>query len=293
MQQPLWRIARVAGALIGVGLGIYFGYLERRSHRAGDGCSGRVGERLDAHTMLTCRDGVFVAVPCPGPGGVHEHDDKLTCDYSTAKDGDACPGKDEATCDGASTRVNCKNGVVQRESCRGPEGCNVYDANYVFCDSSLAQVGDPCKDGWACSPDHQAALECRDGKMALASSCHGPKGCGARDHQVTCDSSIVELGEPCSTPREGGCSRDGGSILGCREGTFVVMHVCRGPQKCATKDHQPDCDMVLAEAGDPCEGEVAACTPDGKTFLRCKSGAYAVDSHCTRCFAEGEKILCR
>jgi hypothetical protein len=55
----------------------------------------------------------------------------------------------------------------------------------VRCDSSKAELGDPCTEGAACSVDGKAMLKCEEGKVAHRANCFITP-CKVEGDQVTC-----------------------------------------------------------------------------------------------------------
>jgi hypothetical protein len=74
---------------------------------------------------------------------------------------------------------------------------------------------------------------------------------------------------------------------------MVVARVCRGPAGCKTEGGKVACgDMAVAEATDPCIGDIFACSVDHKRLLRCKDGQFAVGASC-RCVVKGDIVKCQ
>jgi hypothetical protein len=67
------------------------------------------------------------------------------------------------------------------------------------------------------------------------------------------------------------------------------------------RDHHSDgdkvhCDQSIGEIGDPCEGDTAACSEDGKKMLGCKADKRALLRTCPRgckVLADQHKVVCQ
>jgi hypothetical protein len=58
-------------------------------------CEGTGYRCRDPYSALECRDGIWVYLPCRGPGGCHRDGNQITCDVSLAQVGDNCPSSME------------------------------------------------------------------------------------------------------------------------------------------------------------------------------------------------------
>src|SRR5258708_7116775 len=88
------------------------------------------------------------------------------------KPGDDCtdaPG----SCSDKASHLACSGGKYVLETCKGKGGCT--DDKSLFCDTSLADVGDGCghEGARACSSDGSKELRCRDRKFSIEWSCRG------------------------------------------------------------------------------------------------------------------------
>ncbi len=97
-------------------------------------------------------------------------------------------------------------------------------------------IGDACKDGVAYCANYDAAIACRDGKLAPF-PCPGPKGCMVDSgRNVSCDASKgAKAATPCLPEYEGRgqCSAaETGVFLRCVKGDWVALPCPRG-QICA------------------------------------------------------------
>jgi hypothetical protein len=188
--------------------------------------------------------------------------------------------------------ISCVNGLAHVIQCLGPRGCHV-DGDRYLCDHSIANFGDACTEGNACTADGKSMLKCKDGAFAMLSACGGPKACATvpgATLTVVCDGSIGKPGDVCT---EGAaCTAGGKEFLTCVDGKLVSKTPCRGPHGCETKGDQVHCDQSLAIVGDPCEGEGGACSVDKKALLQCKKGVYAVLQKCN-CVEEATRVRCR
>ncbi len=81
------------------------------------------------------------------------------------------------------------------------------------------------------------------------------------------------------------CSTDKKSELRCDGAKFVTVGACTGPDGCTVSPSNDgyvlSCDDHVAAANAPClEDGRFACTPDGKTMLRCTRGHFVLASTC-------------
>jgi hypothetical protein len=93
---------------------------------------------------------------------------------------------------------------------------------------------------------------------------------------------LASAGDACNG-RVAACSRDGKTELHCGAGnTLGVVGTCKGPNGCrASLDSKSiDCDVTLADKGDPCVVNDDACSTDHKSELRCQAGHFAVIATC-------------
>jgi hypothetical protein len=166
------------------------------------------------------------------------------------------------------------------------------------------------KAGKACKVEHvevcegaNAALSCNQGTWQTI-LCKGAQGCttvGPRQGQ--CDQSTSEVGEACNMDRDHACTPDKLSMLQCKDHKWELVGACRGQKHCelAPEKKQVNCDMSLAEAGDPCDldatpgSENYACTTDAKGMLKCVGGKFVIVSKCggpEKCRIDANKVKC-
>jgi hypothetical protein len=122
------RAAGLAASVLAVGLAAACGA------NAGGSCSDEDAAVCDGDDkMLVCEDGKYREVPCRGPGGCKSNSDTVSCDYSAAQSGDACPGRGEgqSTCTTVDTnsRLKCTNGRWVSETCI--TGCRTVNDSTV------------------------------------------------------------------------------------------------------------------------------------------------------------------
>jgi hypothetical protein len=168
----------------------------------GDTCQATLNENyscsVDHRTELVCKNGKFVVDrTCKGPNecrvdGEHR---EITCDDSIGDLGDTCrPAPDdsnyacstdkriEIVCDAATRTFQLTN------TCRGLKGCYIADQR-VYCDQSLARLGDHCRplDNHSCSEDGKVELKCMPGfTWELQRPCKH-HGCRVKSSEVYCD----------------------------------------------------------------------------------------------------------
>jgi hypothetical protein len=263
--------------------------------KPGDSCQRGTVLCLDEHTELSCQGGRFIAAPCKGAKGCAARGEPIECDVSANLEGDVCSTEDEnkgaCAADGKSM-ISCRSGTYEVMPCRGPDACKATPTG-ATCDSSIAEEGDRCTgDGSACSIDGKRMLGCQGGRYAMKWHCRGADACkDTGKGELHCDYSVAEVGDACDSTG-GACTSDRKQMLTCKDGKFVTQSFCRGAKGCKDEGDHLSCDGSLAEVGDPCDPEDAACQVDGKAFLECKGGNYGVERAC-RCVVEGDSVLCK
>jgi hypothetical protein len=88
---------------------------------------------MDKDSAAECRDGVWVELPCRGPGGCASSGGNISCDMSANLPGDACAASQEGhgLCSATKTAIyECRDGtLVQTQECRA---CSISN-NQVTC----------------------------------------------------------------------------------------------------------------------------------------------------------------
>lgn len=160
---------------------------------AGDACStdDEGGAACsDDRTMLSCRGGAYVSVPCKGPRGCVMDSRNALCDASLASASDDCkPGARACGTDGVEL-LACANGKMKLvHHCRGKEGCS-SKAGKLGCDMSVAKIDDPCTNEMqgnvACSADGTEVLVCRGQRFAIDEVCKAGKSCDGTEGSIEC-----------------------------------------------------------------------------------------------------------
>ncbi len=112
-----------------------------------------------ATAALYCNAGTYMALPCGGPKGCSGVGAAARCDDDLANVGDACvtsvAGSNYSCSKDLKTEIMCQaDKFVLDRPCKGPTACQVKN-NAIYCDDSVADVGDPCTMGkYSCSSDH-------------------------------------------------------------------------------------------------------------------------------------------
>lgn len=166
----------------------------------GDACMQSLNENyscsLDHTKELICKDGKFaVARTCKGPKKCAVNGDLINCDDSMGDVGDVCRAeagdanygcttdkKIEVVCDAATSKFQPSN------TCRGPKGCYIENER-VYCDQSMARVGDKCRpvDNHSCSEDATAELKCSPQFSWMLQRACKHSGCKIKSNEVYCD----------------------------------------------------------------------------------------------------------
>jgi len=86
------------------------------------------------------------------------------------------------------------------------------------------------------------------------------------------------------------CSPDRTMALRCDGDAMALFSRCRGPRGCRVGENGVLCDQSIAEIGDACTGDGAACALDGLNLLVCRGGRFTLKSACTAgCEAESRR----
>jgi hypothetical protein len=213
--------------------------------------------------------------------------------------GSSC-GQGDSKCQDRNTQLVCEDGKFIATPCQGPGGCAEDTEVGVSCDIKGNPPGAPCgsdDEGAAACVEEHKMIACR-GRQYRAVPCRGPKGCESSGDHALCDTSIAESADPCKDENSKSCSSNGKDALVCTLGEMRFVYHCRGPEGCASKEGQLQCDMSIANLGDPCdkkmEGQIA-CNADGSGTVVCKTQKFLLDEKCkagTRCSSKAGSIEC-
>lgn len=114
---------------------------------------------------------------CRGQNGCVVNASGYKCDKGEGNEGDACTADNEGNAACAPDKkalLVCKGGkLTKTQLCKGRHGCRQMGPK-IQCDSSTADLGDPCEDGRseaACTADKKAMLECKGGKYQKSRDC--------------------------------------------------------------------------------------------------------------------------
>lgn len=216
---PLVAVVAVAASLIGC------------KPKAGAKCKTDGREVCaDKTTALVCKSGAWTPMACRGTKGCDSSGGDTDCDQSVAQADDLCVDDEKAVCTPDNkAALECKGGKwTLKDRCLGPKGCTT-DAQFVHCDNSLANIGDPCgqADDHACALDQKSMLVCKADKWELQSHCRGAKACRMDGDDVTCDESVAAVGDPCGTEGGAACSADMKAVLECKGGKMALDENCK------------------------------------------------------------------
>ncbi len=167
------------------------------------------------------------------------------------------------------------------------------------------KAGDKCVGDEASCLDKTSILECQSGVVAQM-TCKGAKGCSEKatgatrsgktvttNFAVDCDFSGAAANDPCLGDSSQ-CSADNATMVTCKS-KKITLTKCLGPKACVTSPTQIDCDTSVQPAGEPCETEDVACSPDKKQMLHCVASKLATAANCRGpkgCTATDRKIGC-
>jgi hypothetical protein len=291
----LANVRRVLAALLTLSTVGGCKILEKLGPHEGDSCSGDVAVCRGHDFALACHNKKYVQTKCAGPEGCSVKGETLLCDFSTATADDKCPAEwdDQAKCHGSDAYVECHDGHYRPFECRGPKGCATADKK-VACDMSVVKEGDACSEegSASCSKDKTTFYSCKNGTMGEATPCRGPNGCSVNPgNKIGCDKSASLENDPCDAAGAA-CTPDGAKMLTCLDGKMSLKHVCRGGP-CKVENDTVQCtNWGIGDVGDPCTNDAAACSSDGKAFLKCKDGKFAAARQC-KCETTGTDVRCK
>lgn len=205
---------------------------------------------VDAHSALTCQGGVYQPLACHGPRGCIASGQTASCDMQLAEEGETCLG----TADTYACSLDHKKGLACRDgrwalwrTCKGPDGCTWKNKSNVECDSTYADVGDPCTGSGnvACGTEKKSLYVCRGDKFEVYKSCRGPLGCTVKDKLADCDDSVAAESDPCDVQEERVCTVDHKAQLVCRASKYVKEKDCKREGGCAfvSRTSPPKCDF--------------------------------------------------
>lgn len=252
-RRGMWLAVAVmvgVGALCGTGCKLF-------KKKPGDSCSGNEASCSDKGTMLSCKDGKFVAMACKGGNGCSDKVTgvqragrrttttyAVTCDFTGNEANTDCTADDDSAMCAAdkSAMIMCKKGKIERHLCRGPKAC-AETTNEVNCDTSVQVAGEACDDkDVACTPDKKQRLECRDKKLVVEMNCRGPKGCGITpDRKIECDRGGQNMGDPCGDDGDYACMPDQKGVVKCAKHVWAKDEMCTGKRKCVQEGSSLGC----------------------------------------------------
>jgi hypothetical protein len=147
-------------------------------------------------TELTCVAGSWkLTRTCKGPKKCTITGTMINCDDSMGDVNDPCTveagdnnygcttdKKIEVVCDASSSKFLPSN------TCRGPKGCYI-ESDKVFCDQSMARLGDKCRpvDNHSCSEDATQELKCSPQFTWIKQRDCKHSGCKIKSSEVYCD----------------------------------------------------------------------------------------------------------
>ncbi|HEX3770560.1 MAG TPA: hypothetical protein VHV30_06845 [Polyangiaceae bacterium] len=267
--------AALAPVLVAAGLA---GLATDCKSNPGDACSDTPGSCSDKASHLVCTGGKYVLETCKGAGGCAD-DKQLTCDNTKAEVGDGCGHDGARACSVDGTKeLRCRGGSFAVEwSCKG--GCTLDGSNNPKC-VPTGNAGDVCRpDSIVCDTASQSELDCVDGKLVVARTCHGALGCVTPPGGgVRCDRTQALEGEECKTDGTGACDMQKKNVLVCTGGHFKTQLSCLGPIGCELPgNYSVRCDKSIVNENEPCtEDGSLSCTADGKQ-VKCADGKFGID----------------
>jgi hypothetical protein len=147
---------------------------------------------VDPKTLVACRKGAYVRVPCRGPKGCAEEGGHTLCDATVAEVGEACAEDGKKACSSDGKRVlACASGkMAPKYECRGARGC-VSQGGKLDCDLSIAALGDACdaklEGHVACDAEKRNIVRCGSGKFVQDEACKKGTSCHSEGGSTKCE----------------------------------------------------------------------------------------------------------
>lgn len=168
----------------------------------------------------------------------------------TCKDG-------QRECLDAHSSLYCASGTWQLDACKGPNGCRQESGQDAWCDTRGALEGDTClaqfEGRLECADDLKSRIQCRGGRYHTE-QCKGPRGCTPEGEDAirhlgpSCDPGEPAPGTSCidwpGTANEEAplCGEGHATTVKCRDGVYVVVDRCPGPNGCKRFQGMTQCD---------------------------------------------------
>ena len=130
----------------------------------------------DGLQMLVCDARHWkLAAKCAGAARCVSTPTKIKCDDTISEAGAPCASEGDVACasDGSALLACTNKTMIETSRCRGDKGCAVV-AGTPTCDRTIAEPGDRCdaESEVACTPNHEAIVECRNKTMVQTTVCH-------------------------------------------------------------------------------------------------------------------------
>lgn len=144
----------------------------------------------DKKALIECSGAKLTRVDCKGSKGCYVEGSETKCDMSIADSGTPCVKEAAWACSvDQKQQLLCKNGEwITNAPCRGAKGCSLKEDNKIWCDQTVAYVGDTCfnDDQRACTHDNKNMLACKNGKFSFDTRCNASPFCTIKDNRVNC-----------------------------------------------------------------------------------------------------------
>jgi hypothetical protein len=226
------------------------------------------------------------------------------CKRKPPKAGTPCTKEGDFVCADDKTRMACTGGTWVMEHClsctqttsRGLGGSSSM-SSYIGCVAGgIGPEGAACTgDTWDCDDNGKTLVRCMDGKYRRF-ACRGKEACHRSDTKISCDHSLADANDACTSEGLAACSSDMSTMLKCNAGKFTPVMHCGGPKRCQLlPDSKMECDNSTANVGDLCIAG-ATCSMDGKSILDCKNNKETLFRTCRgadpKCVRGGDLVNC-
>jgi hypothetical protein len=151
----------------------------------------KFGCSSDHKKMLECKKGKWsLKMACKSAKGCIDNVKGVSCESAEAEEGDKCEAdqKDQGSCNPDKDKLLVCNGkkFVVASTCRGQNHCRAQGSK-LACDTSMAEIGDPCEeeDKLSCDTKKKVMLRCNGKTFEKKEECK--KRCNNAFDKYSCD----------------------------------------------------------------------------------------------------------
>lgn len=143
----------------------------------------------DHKKMLKCTKGKWkLTMACKSAKGCISNVNGVSCESAEAEEGDACKQKNAGSCNPDKDKLLVCDGkkFFVASTCRGQNHCRAAGSK-IECDTSMAEIGDPCEeeDKLSCDTKKKVMLRCNGKTFEKKEAC--AKRCNNAFDKYSCD----------------------------------------------------------------------------------------------------------